>query len=156
MLIVSHGKASFPLVRAGRCAASTCSARGGGALSVLPLQLTWIFPEFQERFPTISGTQVCGLGYLDELAGANLKHPWIVMGPYLDAQLTGVGAHEEGHDNWLADCYNCQYGGSVSVSGTARFVELATIWRILRNRPFKRSASDWILVVLLKTAWEML
>jgi hypothetical protein len=46
-------------------------------------------------------------------SGADLKHPWMKLGPYADDELQGVGAHEEGHDNWLADCYNCQYGGSV-------------------------------------------
>jgi hypothetical protein len=42
-----------------------------------------------------------------------MKHPWIVMGPYTDAQLTGAAAHEEGHSNWLANCDTCQDGGSV-------------------------------------------
>jgi hypothetical protein len=42
-----------------------------------------------------------------------LLHPWIDVGGFTDAQLTGAFAHEEGHDNYLNNCNWCQPGGSV-------------------------------------------
>jgi hypothetical protein len=37
--------------------------------NVLPLQLTWIFPELlQDRSPTIASPSICDLGYLDQRA----------------------------------------------------------------------------------------
>lgn len=62
----------------------------------------------------------CGL-YFDGTAatgdqcpsGGELNNVWIEVGPYAaGTQLIGAMVHEEGHDNWLADCPNCIYGAT--------------------------------------------
>lgn len=45
-------------------------------LHVLPHQLTWMVPEVHERFPTLSGPDVCDLGFLDQHAHRFFLSPY--------------------------------------------------------------------------------
>jgi hypothetical protein len=84
----------------------------------------------------------CGYYRQCPTVGGAVVHPWIQIGPFSDAQLMGVAAHEEGHDNWLENCNNCQYGGSVMGSqGT---------WE--SNQPIAPTACDMFWAAI----WELI
>lgn len=100
-------------------------------------------PDFVDGFSEPRAeTHRCGYFKSDGQCPGTITQSWMGLGPYTDTQLQGAATHEEGHDNWLWDCPNCELGGSAMgsqqtwssdqpTSPTACDIIWSTVWSLI-------------------------